>query len=81
MTKTQKLASQINAAMRDRHPSEYRAMAESLAANIGVGLYWLGTASNHDGLPTAQVFQVGARGQWSRQLGTITQDHEGRFAA
>ena len=86
-SKAATLADKVNAAMVGRHPSEGRACAESLAPTVGVGLYWLGTASLYSGLPAASVWQVvkdareASGKRWARKLGEIEQGHDGMWRA
>lgn len=67
MTKAEKIAAALNAHQTDN----YKNVAQAMADRIKAGLYWLGTGSTYTGRPWANVWQVGTRGQWSRQLGTV----------
>lgn len=80
-SKSQLIADQLNAVLVDRHPSEYRAAAKSIAQNIGVGLYWLDTASDRTGRqPKAEVWQI-TRQKWTRELGSIQLGYDGVWRA
>lgn len=72
MSKTK--AAQIADALNEyhaEHPFDFRQIAQAAADRFNVGLYWAGTACNHKGLPSADVWQISAKGQWSRKLGTV----------
>lgn len=52
-------------------PYDYKNVAEVKSSEIGVGLYWQGTAEPEPALPTAEVWQINTHGQWSRKLALI----------
>ena len=79
-SKSAKIAAHLNAQTTDR-PYDYRQAAEAEASALNVGLYWIGTASNNNGLPHAEVFQISTKNEWARKLGSITLGHDNVWRA
>ena len=75
MTKAAEIAKFLNLHFAERR-SEYRSIAEAKARELKVGIYWLGTASNYDGLPSATIHQTDRCGKWTRKLGGVTLGHD-----
>lgn len=71
-TKAQQIAAHLNEYKR---PFDYRQVADAKAAEIGVAIYWAGTAAPSPMTPCAEVWQV-SRGCWTRRLGLITRGHD-----
>lgn len=72
MTKAKTLAKALNAAQSQDH----KAIANKLADEMNIGLYWLGTGSNYNGRPLANVWQIKG-GRWVRQLGVVALGYDG----
>lgn len=72
MNKAQKIATALNSQLH----TDVRQAAENLAESLGVTLYWLGTASNYNGLPHAQVLMANGR-----NIGEVVLGHDGQWRA
>lgn len=79
MKKAAQIAAHLNAFNAER-AFDYRLTAEAKASEIGVGLYWFGTAESASRYPDAEVWQI-QRGTWSRKLGEFMLGHDGVWRA
>lgn len=79
-TKAAQIAAHINAHGADR-PYDYKQIAEAKAFELKVGLYWIGTASNDNGLPQAEVWQKNDKGEWTRKMGALALGHDNIWRA
>ena len=75
-----KKSNQIAAALNKNQDSSnnFKAVAEQIAAEIGVGLYWYDLTPAGRGLQRADVWQI-KNGQWTRKLGYILLTHKGEW--
>lgn len=76
MTKAEQIANSLNA---DK-TAEFRQVAEAKAAEIGVGLYWAGTAATTPKNPSAEVWQM-RNGEWTKRIGEVVRGHDGIWRA
>ena len=78
MTKAEQIAKSMNAAA----DADFRqvAEAEAKAAEIGVGLYWAGTAAPAPKNPSVEVWQV-RKEKWVRRIGEVVRGHDGIWRA
>lgn len=76
MTKAEQIAKSLNADT----TADFRQVAEAKAAEIGVGLYWAGTAAPAPKNPSAEVWQM-LNGEWVRRIGEVVRGHDGIWRA
>lgn len=76
MTKAEQIARRLNA---DK-TADFRKVAEASAAEIGVGLYWAGTAAPAPTNPSVEVWQT-RDGEWVKRLGEVVRGHDGIWRA
>ena len=76
MTKAEQIAKSGNT---DK-TAEFRKVAEAKAEEIGVGLYWAGTASPAPKSPSAEVWQT-RNGEWVKRIGEAVCGHDGIWRA
>lgn len=76
MTKAEQIAKTLNAA----NTADFRHVAEAKAAEIGVGLYWAGTAEPEPKSPSAEVWQT-RNGEWVKRIGEVVRGHDGVWRA
>ena len=79
-TKAQQIADHLNAFYTER-PYDYTQIAEAKAVELNVGLYWAGTAAPEPKNPTAEVWQMNEKNEWTRKLGEVVLGHDNVWRA
>jgi len=76
MTKAERIARTLNA----DNTADFRRVAEAKAAEIGVGLYWAGTAAPEPKNPSAEVWQI-KNWKWIKRIGEVVRGQDGVWRA
>ena len=76
MTKAERIAKTLNA----DNTADFRQVAEAKAAEIGVGIYWAGTAAPEPKNPSAEVWQT-KNGEWIKRIGEVVRGQDGVWRA
>jgi len=51
--------------------ADYYTLTQKKAAQIGVGVYWMGTSSDRSGKSWLEVFQLSKTGDFQRKIGDV----------
>lgn len=75
-----KIAEHLNKFFADR-PFDFKAIAESKAQELGVGLYWSGTATIDCGNTSAEVWKMNEKKEWTKKIGEVVLGHDNIWRA